>query len=59
MYCQGGALSASLFSLNIEEILTEISRLKYDWRIGIIKLNIQAYQDNIVLMTQTAGGFQM
>ena len=55
---QGGVLSAFLFSLYIDNILKEISDLPYSCMLGINKLNILAYADDIVIFAPTSVGLQ-
>ena len=45
---QGGVLSAFLFSLYLDDILTEISAMPVGCRLGINKINVQAYADRRV-----------
>ena len=45
---QGGVLSAFLFSLYLDDILTEISAMPVGFRLGINKINVQAYADDII-----------
>ena len=47
---QGGVLSAFLFCVYIDAILTSISQLGVDCKLGINVMNVQAYADDIVLM---------
>ena len=46
---QGGVLSAFLFSLYIDSILTEIGNFSFGCRLGSNKINIIAYADDIAL----------
>ena len=55
---QGGVLSAHLFSFYIDEILKEISYMPYACNMGINKINIQAYADDIVLFCSSQKGLQ-
>ena len=47
---QGGVTSAFLFNIYINDILDEISNLKVGCKIGINKINIFAYADDMILM---------
>ena len=55
---QGGVLSAFLFSLCLDDILTKISAMPVGCRLGINKITAQAYADDIILFSPTAGGLQ-
>ena len=56
---QGGILSAHLFCIYIDEILLKVSKLPYACRLGISKLNIQAYADEIVVLCPSATGLKV
>ena len=56
---QRGVLSAFLFSLYLDDILTEISAMPVGCRLVINKINVQAYADDIILFSPTAGGLQL
>jgi len=56
---QGGVTSAFLFSLYIDDILLEISRLPYSCLLGINKMNIQAYADDMVVYCPSASGLRL
>ena len=45
-YTQGGVLSAFLFSVYIDSILTEIGNFSFGCRLGFNKMNIIAYADD-------------
>ena len=55
---QGGVLSAFLFYVYIDDILTSISQLGVGCKLGINVMNVQAYADDIVLMAPSASGLQ-
>ena len=55
---QGGILSAFLFTFYIDEILREVSSMPYHCKLGINKINIQAYADDIVVLCPTPSGLQ-
>ena len=55
---QGGVLSAFLFSVYIDSILTEIGNFSFGCRLGFNKINIIAYADDIVLCSHSARGLQ-
>ena len=55
---QGGVLSIFLFSPCLDDIVTEISAMPVGCRLGINKINVQTYADDIILFSPTAGGFQ-
>ena len=55
---QGGILSAYLFSIYIDEILTKVSKIKIGCTLGLNRVNIQAYADDIVLLAPSASGLQ-
>ena len=56
---QGGILSAYLFSFYIDEVLEKISRLGTGCFLGINKINILAYADDLVLLSPTSSGLQV
>ena len=51
---QGGVTSALLFNIYINEILSKMKDLNIGCRMGISKVNIQAYADDLVLLSPTA-----
>ena len=51
---QGGVLSAFLFSLYLDDIKTEISAMPVGCRLGVNKINVQAYADDIIFFSSTA-----
>ena len=55
---QGGILSAHLFSFYVDSIIREISQEPYGCLLGINKINIQAYADDMVLICPTAKGLR-
>ena len=55
---QGGVLSAFLFCVYIDDILTSISQLDVGCKLGINVMNVQAYADDIVLMAPSASTLQ-
>lgn len=50
---QGGILSPFLFKLYIDSIITEISEMDQGCRLGITRLNVLAYADDIVLIAKS------
>ena len=55
---QCGILSAYLFNINIDSILSRFSGFNNGCILGINKVNIQAYADDIVLLSPTRQGLQ-
>ena len=55
---QGGILSAYLFNIYIDIILSRFSGFNNGCILGIDKVNIQAYADDIVLLSPTRQGLQ-
>ena len=55
---QGGVLSALLFVLYFDDILTEISNMSYGCRLGLAKMNVLAYADDVVLSAPSLAGLQ-
>ena len=55
---QGGETSAILFNIYMDDILTEVDKVNVGCRLGITKVNIQAYADDMVLLSPTASGLQ-
>ena len=55
---QGGILSAHLFSIYIDQILREISEEDFGCYLGINKINVQAYADDLVIFCPTSGGLR-
>ena len=55
---QGGVTSAFLFSLYIDDILTEIASQPYACSLGYSKLNVLAYADDVVLLCPSAMGLR-
>ena len=56
---QGDVLSALLFSFYIDSVLRQISRTPVGCMLGLNKINILAYADDIVLVSPTSGGLQV
>ena len=56
---QGGVLSAPLFIVYIDQLLSEISKENHGCYLGIQKMNCQAYADDFVLFCPTAGGLRV
>ena len=55
---QGGVLSAYLFTYYIDDILKRVFKEDIGCRVGINKLNILPYADDIVLVSPSAGGIR-
>ena len=55
---QGGILSSLLFSIYIDMLLRKISELDIGCRMGILRSNIIAYADDLVLLSPSAKGLQ-
>ena len=55
---QGGVTSALLFNIYIDEILSKMKDLNIGCRMGINKVNVQAYADDLVLLSPTSSGLQ-
>ena len=55
---QGGVLSGLLFSVYINSLIDNISKLKIGCKLGIQAANIIAYADDIVLLAPTTKGLQ-
>ena len=56
---QGGVTSAYLFNIYINEILDKVSRLQPGCYLGIKKMNVQAYADDMVVLCNSAKGLQI
>ena len=50
---QGGIISAYLFNLYIDDILTSISKTQVGCKLGLSLLSVQAYADDMILMSPT------
>ena len=50
---QGGILSPFLFKLYIDDVLNDISNSNIGCKLGILRLNILAYADDLVLLART------
>ena len=55
---QGGVTSALLFNIYIDEILSKMKDLNIGCRMGISKVNVQAYADDLVLLNPTSSGLK-
>ena len=55
---QGGITSAFLFNLYIDDIVRNISSFKVGCYIGLNRFNIQAYADDIVLLSSSVSSLQ-
>ena len=55
---QGGIISAYLFNLYIDDILTSISKTQVGCKLGLSLLSVQAYADDMILMSPTSSGLQ-
>ena len=56
---QGGVLSGLFFGLYIDSLLNKIKTSKYGCKLGILKSNILAYADDIVLIAPSASSLQI
>ena len=56
---QGGVLSAYLFVLYFDDILKEISSMSCGCRLGLARVNAQAYADDVVILSPTLTGLQL
>ena len=56
---QDGILSAYLFSFYIDKVLEKISSVGTGCFLGINKINILAYADDLVLLSPTSIGLQV
>ena len=55
---QGGILSAHLFSIYIDQILETLLKENYGCYLGINKINVQAYADDLVIFGPTSSGLR-
>ena len=55
---QGGIISAYLFNLYIDDILTSISKTQVVCKLGLSLLSVQAFADDMILMSPTSSGLQ-
>ena len=55
---QGGITSAFLFNIYIDDILSNISNFKVGCFLGFKRVNIQAYVDDIILLSLTVSSLQ-
>ena len=55
---QGGITSAFLFNIYIDDILSTISNFKVGCFLGFKRVNIQAYADDVVLLSLSLSSFQ-
>ena len=55
---QGGVTSALLFNIYIDEILSKMKDLNLGCMMGISKVNVQAYVDDLVLLSPTSSGLK-
>ena len=55
---QGGILSPYLFNFYINNLMNNISSMNVGCNLGILKSNIIAYADDIVLLSPSLGGLQ-
>ena len=51
---QGGILSPFLFKLYLDEIISEISKLDIGCKLGLMRINIIGYADDLVLISDSA-----
>ena len=56
---QGGVLSAYLFILYFDNISKEISSMSCGCRLGLARVNAQAYADDVVILSPTLTGLQL
>ena len=55
---QGRVTSANLFNIYVDDILSYISNLSPGCRVGSNKINIEAYADDMVLLSQSYKSLQ-
>ena len=55
---QGGILSAHLFVFYFDNILNEIASMPYGCRLGLAKVNVLAYADDVVLLAPSMTALQ-
>ena len=55
---QGGILSAYLFVFYFDNILNEIASMPYGCRLGLAKVNVLAYADDVVLLAPSMTALQ-
>ena len=56
---QGGILSGHLFNIYINSLLEKIANMKIGCKLGIVKSNIIAYADDIILLAPSADSLQL
>ena len=56
---QGGVTSAYLFNVFIDGILSNISSMNVGCRLGIKRVNVQSYADDIVLISPSVAALQL
>lgn len=50
---QGGILSPFLFKLYIDHVISDLSTMEIGCRLGLVRMNVIAYADDIVLISNT------
>ena len=55
---QGGVLSAFLFCIHVDDILKSLAELCVGCKLGINDMNIQAYADDMVLLSPSPCGLR-
>ena len=55
---QGGVLSAFLFCIYVDDILKSLAELGVGCKLGINNMNIQAYADDMVLLSPSPCGLR-
>ena len=55
---QGGILSAFLFCVYMDDVLETVAKFGVGGKLGISTMNIQAYADDLVLLSPSSSGLQ-
>ena len=56
---QGGVISGLLFGVYIDSLLVRIQKSKYGCKLGILKSNVVAYADDLVLLAPSSASLQI
>lgn len=57
--CHKGTFSAWLFNFSIDDILKEISQIKHNCRLGLRRINIQSYANDLLMYCPIASGLRI